>query len=305
MRFGLLALIVVALFANAAWAVKKKPLKKAVVAKAKVAGPSTAATKAPKVAKVDHPEVLFTFDDGPAFERTVRVLDLLDQYKIKAVFFVNGVHFLGKSPAAEKEREILRETKKRGHYVGNHTVHHYFLCGKVYSLRASQEIEENAALIEDAVGTRPELFRTPFGAHCPTLNATLAGLGIKPIYWDIDPQDWKVKNAAIIEQRVTSSLRTLHGRAILLLHDVQGETVKALPNILAWLEKENQARAKDGRPVIQILDYSYLLPEHKLVPPLLDSFGRILLRTLEPAGLDMKTSPLLLWPRLAWMPGRV
>ena len=300
MRVALVALALIS-FANVAWGVKKKP---PVKAKAKVVAKATAVA-APKVAKVDRPEVLFTFDDGPAFGQTIRVLDLLDQYKIKAVFFVNGVHFLGKSASAEKEREILRETKKRGHYVGNHTVHHYFLCGKVYSLRAAQEIEENAALIEDAVGQRPELFRTPFGAHCPTLNATLASLGIKPIYWDIDPQDWKVKNAAVIEQRVTSSLRTLRGRAILLLHDVQGETVKALPNILAWLDKENQARAKDGRPVIQILDYSYLLPEHKLVPPLLDTLGRVLLRTLAPAGLDMRSSPLMLWPRLAWMPGRV
>lgn len=242
------------------------------------------------------PEILFTFDDGPALDKTPKVLDILDQHHIKAVFFVNGWHFQGDKPSASSARALLREELKRGHAVGNHTIHHYFLCGKVYVKRAAEEIEGNASLIEQAIGMRPDLFRTPYGAHCKQLADVLTGLGVKHTGWDIDPQDWRLKNAPKIEQYVESHLKTLKGRAILLFHDVQGATVEALPKILTWLDKENETRAAAGKPQITVIDYSYLLPEHKLVPPLLDSLGRVLIHMLRAAA----TGPLQLWGCLAW-----
>jgi peptidoglycan/xylan/chitin deacetylase (PgdA/CDA1 family) len=288
--------LLLALGASTALAKAHKKSKPAAKPKAPVAQPA----KTPA-----NPEVLFTFDDGPAGAQTQRVLELLDQHHIKAVFFVNGVHFMGTTAGAAKNREILKEEHDRGHYVGNHTVHHYFLCGKVYSLRAGSEIEDNANAIQAATGIRPELYRTPFGAHCPALAAVLKGLGIKHTGWDIDPEDWKVKNAKIITERVTGALGHLRGRAILLMHDIQGETVKALPNILDWLDKENAQREKDGRPVIKVLDYSYLLPERPLVPPVIDTLGRILVSITRRARLDMTSPPIRLWPSLAWFVPRV
>jgi peptidoglycan/xylan/chitin deacetylase (PgdA/CDA1 family) len=242
------------------------------------------------------PEILFTFDDGPALDKTPKVLDILDQHHIKAVFFVNGWHFQGDKPPAEKARALLREEQRRGHAIGNHTIHHYFLCGHYYIKQAAQEIEGNASLIEQAIGMRPDLFRTPYGAHCKQLSEVLTGLGVKNTGWDIDPQDWKLKNAPKIEQYIISHLKNVKGRNIILFHDVQAATVEALPKILDWLDKENAARAAAGKPVIKILDYSYLLPEHKLVPPLLDSLGRVLIHMLR----NVATGPVRLWGCLAW-----
>jgi peptidoglycan/xylan/chitin deacetylase (PgdA/CDA1 family) len=263
-------------------------------------------TTAPRPAKppVDAgpPEILLTFDDGPALDKTPKVLDILDQHHLKAVFFVNGWHFQGDKPPAEKARELLREEVKRGHAVGNHTIHHYFLCGKVYVKRAPEEIEGNAALIEQAIGVRPDLFRTPYGSHCKQLNEILAGLGIKPIGWDIDPQDWRLKDAKKIESYVENQLKHLEsGRKIVLFHDVQAATVEALPHILDWLDKENATRVAAGRPPITVVDYMYLLPEHKLVPPLLDALGRVLIRWFGVAA----TGPTRFWGSLALHAGQV
>ena len=160
------------------------------------------------------PEILLTFDDGPAIDKTPKVLDPLDQHGIKAVFFVLGNHFQGTSAVAEKSRELVREELRRGHAVGNHTIHHYFLCGHFYIKQAWQEIEGNAKLIEDAIGQRPDLFRTPYGAHCKQLSTVLDGLGIKPIGWDIDPQDWRLRDApkieAYIEKHLIDAARPRH-----------------------------------------------------------------------------------------------
>src|ERR1700729_1712414 len=76
------------------------------------------------------PELLLTFDDGPALDKTPKVLDLLDKHGYKAVFFVCGVHLQGTGGAAEKSRALLREVIRRGQMVGNHTIHHLFLCNK-------------------------------------------------------------------------------------------------------------------------------------------------------------------------------
>lgn len=256
-------------------------------------------------AKDESPEILLTFDDGPAIDKTPKILDTLDQHGIKAVFFVLGNHLQGGSAAAEKSKELLREELRRGHAVGNHTIHHYFLCGHFYIKQAWQEIEGNAKLIEEAIGQRPDLFRTPYGAHCKQLSEVLGGLGIKPIGWDIDPQDWRLRNAPKIEAYVEKHLATLKGRAIVLFHDVQAATVVALPHILDWIDQENARRTAASKPPIKIINYAYLLPERKLVPPFIDVLGRVLVDLANKPSL----SPVRFWPGagppLAWPPGQV
>jgi peptidoglycan/xylan/chitin deacetylase (PgdA/CDA1 family) len=268
---------------------------------------ATSALAAPAApAKDTPPEILLTFDDGPAVDKTPSILDTLDKHGIKAVFFVLGNHFQGNSATAEKERALAREELRRGHAVGNHTIHHYFLCGHFYIKQAWQEIEGNAKLIEDAIGQRPDLFRTPYGAHCKQLTAILDGLGIKPIGWDIDPQDWRLKNAPKIEAYVERALSRMHsGRAIVLFHDIQAATVIALPHILDWLDKENERRVAAGVAPIKIINYSYLLPERKLSPPFLDALARVLCALAN----HVAASPIRFWPgagpQLAWPPGQV
>ena len=237
--------------------------------KPQLAGPGKASAgavkPAAKPAKKAAPEpaayeVLFTFDDGPRYETTPKVLDTLDQYGIKSVFFVNGIRFLGKGKGPERGRELLRETIRRGHIIGNHTVHHFFLCGKRGPTIAEREITENASLIQDATGKAPELFRTPFGSRCASLSATLKRLNIHPIGWDVDPQDWKLQDADRIFEFMTNALRTLRRpRSILLFHDIHQATVDMLPRLLKWIAEENEQRRAAKRPPIKIIDYSYLL----------------------------------------------
>lgn len=205
-------------------------------------------------------EVLFTFDDGPRPDTTPKVLDTLDQFGVKAVFFVNGVRFAGKGRGPEHAREIMRDAVKRGHIIGNHTIHHYFLCGKRGPVVGEREITENADLIKDAIGQPPQLFRTPFGSHCPSLAATLKKLNIHPIGWDVDPQDWKLQDENLIYDFMVQALKTLHRpRSILLFHDIQPATVAMLPRLLKWIADENILRKSSHKPEIKIIDYQYLL----------------------------------------------
>src|SRR5215831_8272051 len=121
----------------------------------------------PPVAKPVEPakpaEVVFTFDDGPHRQLTPKVLAELDKHKIHAIFFVNGWHF----DKDEKARAVLREEIAHGNYVGNHTYSHRVLCKQM--ALAPTEIDKNEDLIDQVLGYRPSLLRTPYGQHCKPL----------------------------------------------------------------------------------------------------------------------------------------
>lgn len=61
--------------------------------------------------------VYLTFDDGPIPEVTPWVLDVLDRYGIKATFFMVGDN-------VRKHPDVYEEVVRRGHRIGNHTMHH-------------------------------------------------------------------------------------------------------------------------------------------------------------------------------------
>lgn len=65
----------------------------------------------------DEKAVYLTFDDGPIPEVTPWVLDLLDQYEIKATFFMVGDN-------VRKYPDIFRMVIEHGHRIGNHTFNH-------------------------------------------------------------------------------------------------------------------------------------------------------------------------------------
>ena len=96
--------------------------------------------------------LLLTFDDGPSPETTPVILEILDQYGVKAMFFCVGENL-------EKYPQLLQELLKRGHLAGNHTFHH--LNGWETPLK---EYLHDMLLFEEH--HRAEFFRPPYGKIC-------------------------------------------------------------------------------------------------------------------------------------------
>jgi peptidoglycan/xylan/chitin deacetylase (PgdA/CDA1 family) len=191
------------------------------------------------------PEVLFTFDDGPHLTYTPRVLAELQRRNVKAVFFVNGWHF-DRDP---RGRALVHEEAAQGHYVGNHTYSHRILCKHLKD--APREIDRNEDLLQEVLGFRPVLLRTPYGQHCKALVKLVAERGYEQIGWDIDAQEWRPgKRAADVARFIIARLAKLHGRATVLLHDTHADTVEALPIIFDWLAQH---------PEIKVLDWHALV----------------------------------------------
>ncbi|MBK8883313.1 MAG: polysaccharide deacetylase family protein [Bacteroidales bacterium] len=67
--------------------------------------------------KTDEKLLCLTFDDGPDPDSTPMLLDLLESYNIRGLFFCNG-------QSAEKYPELIDRIISGGHVAGNHGFSH-------------------------------------------------------------------------------------------------------------------------------------------------------------------------------------
>lgn len=160
--------------------------------------------------------VFLTFDDGPIPEVTPWVLDTLDRYGIKATFFMVGDN-------VRRHPELLEEVRRRGHAMGNHTMHH--LQGmKVTAYRYMHDISEANDLIDSP------LFRPPHG-----LLRWKQARAIKDRYnlvmYDLVTRDYSKKLNP--EQVFNNVRRYARNGSIIVFHD----SLKAEKNMKAVLPR--------------------------------------------------------------------
>ena len=159
--------------------------------------------------------VALTFDDGPS-AATGRLLDILAEKGVKATFFVLG-------PRAEQNPDLLRRQVAE-HEVGSHTMGHIDMT-KMSTEAVRADTEQMRGIIE-AAGGKLELVRPPYGA---VGAAAREGTGTPLMLWTVDPEDWRVREAATVRQRVVGAA---FDGAIILMHDIYDSTVEAVGGII-------------------------------------------------------------------------
>ncbi len=148
------------------------------------------------------------------------VLDTLDEYGVKATFFIGGSW-------ADDNAGTLREILARGHELGNHGYFHRDQDKLSYA-KNEEEIRLCGELVEMLCGVKPVLFAPPSGAYSEnTVNAAEA-LGYKVILWSKDTIDWRDHDQTLIYRRATENT----GGGDLILAHPTAETAAALPSVL-------------------------------------------------------------------------
>ncbi len=173
-------------------------------------------------------EVVLTFDDGPLPNRTPEVLAALNAECTRAIFFSVG-------KVAAGYPEILREVAKAGNTIGAHTMLHKDLSKMPFE-EAKSEIEKSISVVHRAVGgpTAP-FFRFPFLRHSPETLKYLADRNIAVFSTDIDSFDFKGGKPDALVKRIMAGLEK-RGKGIILMHDIQPHTAKAMPDLLKQLK---------------------------------------------------------------------
>ncbi|TPX45523.1 hypothetical protein SeLEV6574_g03022 [Synchytrium endobioticum] len=178
-----------------------------------------------------------SYDDGPG-PFTQGLLDFLDTYSIKAMFFAIG------SRVVERPDLLLREFQT-GHVVASHTWSHPLLT----SLTTEQivmEMHYSVLAIEKVIGTKPKYTRYPLGDTDDRVRAIFSAMNLIPVIWDRDTLDWTSNNPAShfqpqwIPNNFTQWVATLSNDTtghISLEHDLFPISATQAPNAIKILQK--------------------------------------------------------------------
>jgi peptidoglycan/xylan/chitin deacetylase (PgdA/CDA1 family) len=218
-------------------------------------------------------EVVLTFDDGPLPSHTRSVLQALAEHCTKATFFPVGKLAVGYP-------EVLREVLKAGHTVGAHTVTHGDLSKMPFE-KAKDEIERGFSSVRRAAGAPTAPFcRYPFLRDSPATLTHLAQRNIAVFSTDLDSFDFKIHAPEKVVKTVMDKLDK-KGKGIILMHDIQPGTAKAVPLLLKEL------KAKGYKVVhLQAREGVTTLPEY-------DALVEKVVKGLPPAVSERPTSSVV------------
>jgi peptidoglycan-N-acetylglucosamine deacetylase len=169
----------------------------------------------------DRRAIALTFDDGPS-ESTLRLLDVLARYNIRATFFECGRN-------VRRLPHVTRRVAEAGHEIGNHTDSHPKLHFKSPEF-IERELTAAQYAIEDATGISPRLFRAPYGMRWFGLRRAQRRLGLLGVMWTTIGVDWKWPAGRVARRLLEGAMNG----AIFCLHD--GRAVEPDPDIGVTLE---------------------------------------------------------------------
>lgn len=185
-------------------------------------------------------KVYLTFDDGPS-NNTDAILDILDEYGVKATFFV-----VGKEGYEEQYQRIVKE----GHTLGMHSFSHKYR--EIYQSvdNYSADLKRIQSFLYEVTGVESKIVRFPGGSSNTVSEVSMQELiryvdnqGITYFDWNISSGD--AKSRKISAKQITDNVLKKVNRyntSIVLLHDSADKdtTVEALPTIIEKiLESDN------------------------------------------------------------------
>ncbi len=203
-------------------------------------------------------KVYLTFDDGPS-EYTEEILDILQEYGVKATFFVTGQN-------ATKYPNLYKEIVDKGHTLGMHSYSHDYQSIYASTENFSQDLTKLQEFPYNMTGVKPTIYRFPGGSSntvskvpMEDLEAYLTKEGIRYFDWNISSKDASPKMLSA-QEIVDNCLGELnqYQTAMILMHDASDKrtTVEALPIVIEGI------LAMDDTQILPVSEETILI-QHK------------------------------------------
>lgn len=176
----------------------------------------------------DDKAIALTIDAAWNSDKTKFILDTLDQYGIKATFFLCGVW-------VKAYPEMVKEIAARGHEIGNHSLTHPHM-NRISAEEIKKELSDLDDEIERLIGKRTNLFRAPFGEYNDTVVSTVRDMGYEIVQWNLDTVDWKEGRTP--ETILNAVLPKLSDGSIILSHNNGYGIETYLPKLIEQAQSE-------------------------------------------------------------------
>lgn len=157
----------------------------------------------------DSKYVWLTFNEIAEYGNTEKILDVLKDKNVKAVFFVT-------LPYVKSNPELVKRMIDEGHILGNYTAN----CSKVPELSVNNLTNELDLLynyVYQNYGYEMYLFRTPSGNFNEKALAVAQSKGYRTVFWSFHYADWNVNNQPPVSEALGNAIERVHGGAIYLL----------------------------------------------------------------------------------------
>lgn len=171
--------------------------------------------------------VALTFDDGPSYDKTKRLIDELDKRNARVSFFMLGEQ-------AIKQEKLVKDIYIRGHTIGSHTYDHKQLT-KLKMNEVIYEINYTNEIIKNITGEDVKYLRPPYGSYTKEM---LDKINMSFILWNVDVEDWKLKNSKKIFEYIVNNV---NDGDIVLVHDIHDETIEGVLMAIDELQKRDFA----------------------------------------------------------------
>ena len=178
--------------------------------------------------------IYLTFDDGPG-PYTQELLDVLEQYGVRATFFVVDSDY----------RHLMKNIIDGGHSIGIHSISHDYET--VYADPDSyfSDLTGMQQIIYEQTGVWTTLMRFPGGGSnliskrtCPgimqTLTVAVQNAGYQYFDWNVDSEDASAAHSvSAVFDNVIKGIQECE-TAMVLQHDIHKYSVDAVEKIIQW-----------------------------------------------------------------------
>jgi len=176
-------------------------------------------------------ELYLTFDNGYENGYTAKILDILNEKKVPATFFVTG-HYVKTEP------ELIIRMTTEGHIIGNHSWSHPDM-----TTITGEKIKEELTKVENEVfkltgQLNMEYLRPPRGIFNEQTLAVSRELGYTNVFWSVAYVDWNANTHRGADYAYDKVVSQLHPGAVILLHTVSKDNAEALARIIDEARKE-------------------------------------------------------------------
>ena len=175
----------------------------------------------------EKPNVSLMFNVYENTEIVNAIVDTLDEYNVKATFFVGGCW-------ADDNEQTLLKIRDSGHEIANHGYFHKDHKNLDYDGN-KQEISSTGTVIKSLCGVTPTLFAPPSGSFSDLTLEAAYDLNYKVVMWSKDTIDWRDSQTDIIYNRAT---KNLENGDLVLMHP-KAHTLDALPSIITYYKSVN------------------------------------------------------------------
>ena len=177
----------------------------------------------------DKPYIYLTFDVGYEGGYTSKILDVLKENNVQALFFITGQF-------VKTSEDVVKRMIDEGHIIGNHTSKH-----KTMPEISNEEINEDVMTLHKEVYEKfnyeMKYIRPPKGEYSEKSIAYTNSLGYKTVMWSFAYDDWDNDKQGREEYGKKKILDNLHNGEIMLLHATSRDNSNILDEVIKETKK--------------------------------------------------------------------